>query len=508
MEGYTGNHVPVLIAIILFFAISMTIGIMNTKKASKGFLSFMIADKALPWWAIAGTAYATYAGTITYLAWIGNTGVLGLSAAWQFGVHATGFMMMGFFLVPILARMKRVTLAEPLGERYDQVLRRISSGLSFFALVGNNSTQILGLGVLLAMFSSLNLTQACITSAVCLVLYVALGGMYGVAYADTFQGIIMVLFTFTTPFILLAIVGHGNMAAGFDTVWNALPTKHLSMVNVSENQLIQWLLIMPFTNLVRPELYGRIFAAKSPKEGMKGWYIATALVVLTMIPVLIMGLIAKYAVPDFTGGSDSYSPAMFIAIAPDWLVVFFVLVVVAAAVSTSSSQMMGYSSHYVTDFHIPLFYKNKTPDEKRLVLVSRLTIVAFTCIGLYWALSWQNQLAIFNFIWTVMVSGTVMPYVGMFFWPRMTTAGAKASAIGGAGLALLWKFILLPNGLLPAAIAGIDPAIPSIATSVGLGIIVSLCTKPEYEKVRNFAKVYQLTKMEKWAASHLPAAKE
>ncbi|MBR3641381.1 MAG: hypothetical protein IKN53_05060, partial [Oscillibacter sp.] len=299
------NNTPVIVTIIVFFIISMVIGLSSTKKASRGFLSFMIADKSLPWWAIAGTAYATYAGTITYLAWVGNAGKLGFTAGWQFTVHAVGFMMIGVFLVPILARMKRVTLAEPLGERYDQGLRRIASGISFFALVGNNANQILGLGVLVSSFSSLSLTQACIVATVCLLIYVTLGGMYGVAYADTFQGIIMVLFTFIAPFVLLSIVGNGNMAAGFNTIWNALPTKNLSMVNTNANQLTEWLIIMPFTNLIRPELYGRIFAAKSPKEGIKGWGIAGILVVLTMIPVLIMGMVCKYAIPDFTGGGDA-----------------------------------------------------------------------------------------------------------------------------------------------------------------------------------------------------------
>lgn len=505
MAEVTVNNIPVITTIVLFFVFSMVIGLCSTKKASKGFLAFMIADKSLRWWAIAGTAYATYAGTITYLAWVGSSGALGLSAGWQFTVHATGFMMMGVFLVPILARMKRVTLAEPLGERYDQSVRRIASGISFFALVGNNANQILGLGVILSMFSSLSLAQACILSTVCLLLYVTLGGMYGVAYADTFQGLLMVIFTFIAPIVLLITIGNGDLGAGFNTVWNVLPTKNLSMANTNSNQLAAWLLIMPFTNLIRPELYGRIFAAKNPKEGIKGWMVATALVVLTMIPVLTMGMICKYAIPDFTGGSDAYAPAMFSSVAPTWLTVFFVLVVVAAAVSTASSQMMGYSSHYVTDFHIPLFYKDKTPDDKKLVLVSRMAIVVFTGVGLWWALSWQNLLSIFNFIFTVLVCGILMPYVGMFFWPRMTTVGAKASSLCGAGLALLWKFVLQPAGILPGILATLDPAIPSFIVAVSTAIVVSLCTKPEYEKVLNFAKSYRLDKLQKWAESNLNA---
>ena len=503
MAEVTVNNVPVIVTIILFFVFSMAIGLWSTKKASKGFLSFMIADKSLSWWAIAGTAYATYAGTITYLAWVGSSGALGLSAGWQFTIHATGFMMIGVFLVPILARMKRVTLAEPLGERYDQGVRRIASGISFFALVGNNANQILGLGVILSMFSSLSLAQACILATVCLLLYVTLGGMYGVAYADTFQGLLMVIFTFLAPIVLLMTIGGGDLGAGFNTVWNALPTKNLSMTNTNPNQLAAWLLIMPFTNLIRPELYGRIFAAKSPKEGIKGWMVAGALVVLTMIPVLIMGMVCKYAIPDFAGKSDAYAPAMFSAIAPTWLTVFFVLVVVAAAVSTASSQMMGYSSHYVTDFHIPLFYKDKNPDDKKLVLVSRIAIVVFTGVGLWWALAWQNLLTIFNFIFTVLVCGVLMPYIGMFFWPRMTTIGAKASSICGAGLALLWKFVLMPAGILPGVFAKMDPAIPSFIVAVSVAIIVSLCTKPEYEKVLAFAKTYRLDRMQKWAESHM-----
>ena len=503
------NNIPVLVALVALMGISLLIGLLPSKKASKGFLSFMIADKALPWWAIAGSCFATYAGTTCFLGWIGNSGKIGISAAWQFALHATSFLMLGLFFVPILVRMKRVTLAEPLGERFGSDLRRISSFFSFARLIGSTASQIVGIGVLISMFSTLDLRAACILSAIVLILYVSIGGMYGVAYADTMQGLIMLLFIVVAPIVLLAIIGNGSMAAGFSQVIASLPEKNLNMSTAGTNKIIGWVLVMSVANLLRPELYGRIFSARSPKEGVRTWVVVTSMVIVMMIVTLILGMICTYAVPNFEGTNDQYGPAMFIAIAPQWLTILYVLGIMGAAVSTASSAMLGCSSHYITDFHLPIFYKNAQPSQKTMVVLSRIAVIVFTLIALWWALAWKDIITIFQFGYTVLVAGILMPYIGMFFWPRMTSAAAKWSAILGGGTALLWQFVLKPSGILPSGtfIAGLDASVPALILSVSSAIIITYMTAPEYDKVLKFAETYKLTKMIRWAQDGLAEKK-
>jgi Na+/proline symporter len=337
-------------------------------------------------------------------------------------------------------------------------------------------------------------------SAIVLVFYVSAGGMYGVAYADTFQGLIMFLFVVVAPIYLLTKIGNGNMFSGFSTVMANLPAEHLSVTNEDSNRIMGWILVMSVGNLLRPELFGRIFAARSPKEGVLTWIIVTNITFLVIMVVVLLGLITKYLLPDFKGTADQYGPAMFKMIAPVWLTILYVLGVIAAAISTASSSMLGSASHYITDFHLPIFYKNTLPSAKRTLLLSRFAIAFFTGLALWWAISWKDIITIFQFGYTVLVGGLLVPFAGMFFWPRMTSAAAKWSAILGGGTTLIWKFILQDFKLIPISwLSRLDPSVPALILSIGVAIIITYNTEPEYEKVYKFAKAYDLKKMVLWA---------
>ena len=496
-------NVPVLVTIGLFLVMSFVVGGWSTKKASKGFISFMIADKSLPGWMVFAATFATYAGTITYMAWVGSSAAQGLSAGFAYFAHASGFMMMGLFLVPILIRMKRVTFAEPIGERYAGSMRSIASFYSLFALVGNNATQILGIGLLIDQFSGIGKVPACVIAAAILVTYVILGGMYGAASSGAFQGFIMIAFILIAPIAVFTSIGEGSFTGGISTVLNGGPESSRIMGSANWTQTIGLMVVMTFTNFMRPELSGTIFSARSTKEGTKAWMAAASLTVACMAIIMLLGMAARYAVPEAPAAVDQYGPALFNAVTPGPMTIFYIICIMSAAASTASAQMMGISRHYVTDFHMRIFYKNKQPDQKRIMLVSRLSIVVASAICIIIALSVSGMLIIFNFIFTVLVCGLIMPYVGMFLWPRMTTAACKACSITGVITSLVWNFGVANITALPEAVRTFHPALVALPLTILVAVAISLSGKPEYEKVASFSKAYNLKRMAAWAEKGL-----
>lgn len=496
-----GINVPVILTIVLFFLVSFVVGVMGGKKASGGFMSFMNADRSLPTWMVFSATFATYAGTIVYMAWMGNVGVNGLRGAWAFFAHTAGFMMMGLFFVPILVRMKRVNFAEPLGERYDGKMQKISSLLMLIFTVGNSGNVILGIGMMISMYSNLSLNAACIISTAVMLLYVMIGGMYGVSSSSAFQGLIMIAFTIIAPIVVFITIGDGSMVGGFRTVMESIPDSSLSMKTTDWSQTLGLVLVMGFASFFRPDMAGTIYSAKKPRDGVVGWVCATCMAVLFMGIIIVIGLACKYAIPDYTGASDQYPAAMFSAITPVWLTVFYILCLMASAVSTGAALMMAIPRHYVSDFHLPLFYKNKTaPDDKKSILISRISMVVLSIVSLIWAIAWSDILTIFNFIFTMLVAGLLMPYIGMLIWPRMTSSAAKVSAITGAATAAIFKFGIQGRGILPGYLNVIDPAIPALLLAIVVAIVVTLLSEPEYEKVYKFGKVYNLKRLQKWGA--------
>ncbi|MGB9867190.1 MAG: sodium:solute symporter family protein [Bacillota bacterium] len=486
----------ILAIVVVFYLLSLVIGSAFTRKASTGFLAFTIANKQLPWYVIMGTAFATYAGTVTFMAWPGSAWKGGVNIGWQMFPNGLGVLLCAMFIVPILVRMSRVTMAEPLGERYSSGVRTVCSALGFARTLGSTANQIIGVAIVISLFAGMNLNAAMIVSWLVLVAYVVLGGQWGVAYADTFQGLIMILSLVVAPIAIIARIGQGSIIEGWNLILKNVPAKHFDMMNIKTNVLIGYLLVQTFGQMLRPELYGRIFAARSAKEGVRGWLIVGMFLPIVLSSAIILGLAARAVIPKLDDAQYA-APQLFLNYAPMWLLILFILGILAAGLSTASSAMMGAANHYVTDFHATFI--NKNMGDKTAVTVTRVSVVVFSLIALWWAVSWKSIIDIFQFSYTVLVGGLLLPYFGMFFWPRMTTPAAFWSALVGGGLTIVWKFVVQNYKLVGEPWLSLDPVVPALVASVILSVVVSYMTPPEYDKVVKFAETYGLTSLKQRA---------
>ncbi|HVB77789.1 MAG TPA: sodium:solute symporter family protein [Candidatus Nitrosotalea sp.] len=491
------------IIFVVYLGLGLSIGLYFSRRASGGLRSFFIADKSLPWWAILGSVVGTYAGGATFIAYIGSAWKLGISFLWADVGSGLGVLLMAVLLVPILTRMSRITMSEPLGERFGSPTRMVVSALGLLRMLGVSTITIITVGTVLHVFGGVPSWVGSVLAWAILTGYVMAGGQYGIGYTDPIQGLLMVATMVAAPLVLLFQLGHGSIPDGWQHVVAKIPAKNLNPTAVPATLIVGWVANLLLGNSLRPELFRNIFSARNTREGVLAWVVAGCILPVILLGNVMIGVIGRaFVLPGHVHGLDLVAPTIFRDHAPLWLSSLYLAALLGTVVSTASAALMGSASHYVTDIHLK--YLQPELPQNRVALLSRLAVLGASLLALWWAFSGSTILTVLLFIYSMLVSGALVPYIGMFFWPRMTRHGAFFAAIGGAAVAAFWNFVVIPQHLVHASFGKIDSVVPGLLASLTLGILVSLATGPEFQQVLRFSRSYGLDRLEAWALKSGP----
>ena len=156
--------------------------------------------------------------------------------------------------------------------------------------------------------------------------------------------------------------------------------------------------------------------------------------------------------------------------------------ILAATMSTADSQMLAAASS-VSQNIIQDFFKVKL-DEKKSLLIARITIVAISLIALFLARDPNSSVfRIVSFAWAGFGGAFGAVTLCSLFWKRCNFQGALAGMISGGVMVFVWKYLVAPLG----GVFGIYELLPAFITSLIFTIAVSLLTKaPEEAIVKEF----------------------
>lgn len=93
-----------------------------------------------------------------------------------------------------------------------------------------------------------------------------------------------------------------------------------------------------------------------------------------------------------------------------------------------------------------------------------------------------------------MTAGVLVPWLGVFFWPRATADAAFWSIALGSSTAIIWWWIGYFAGT--EEYLGVHPVFIGLPLSIIAFIGVSYLQDPEYEKVINTAQKHNLDDLE------------
>ena len=516
------------IIIVAFFAITLTIGIVVSKKSGKNSSEYFLSGRNMPWWLLGFSMVATTFSTDTpnlVTDIVRNNGVSGNWVWWAFLI--TGLLTV--FVYAKLWRKSNVTTDIEFYEmryggkpaRFLRGFRAVYLGIIFNIMAMSAVTlAAIKIGQVMLGLSPLETVGA---AALVTVIFSAIGGFKGVVYTDFVLFFVAMAGAIGAAYYLIGLPEVGGMSG---LLSNEKVVDKLSLLpDFNDTEAVITILIIPLAVQWWSSWYPgaepggggyiaqRMLAAKNENHAIGATFFFNIMhYALRPWPWILVALASLIVYPDIASiqtafpniaadklGHDLAYSAMLTKL-PAGLMGIVLASLVAAYMSTISTHLNWGSSYIVNGFYKQQI--NKNASEKRLVAVGRLSTVVLMIASALLALLLQNALQLFNLI-LMFGAGTGLIFILRWFWWRIN-AWSEISAMFSSGIiSIILNFTSL-NGILfdhndlvsGLLIEGIMPTwakfpLVVLITTI-IWLLVTIWTQPESKDVlNNFYKKIQ-----------------
>jgi len=470
-----------IIIFVIYFLIVSCYGYWiyrRKKKKETNTHDFFLAEGSLTWWAIGASLIASNISAEQFIGMSGQGYDIGVAVAAYEWIAAIALIVVAVWFIPVYLKNKIFTMPQFLKTRYNETVALIMAIFWLFLYVFINLTSILYLGAI-AINSLLggtdNQFHLIIIALSVFAVFITLGGMKVIGFTDVIQVSVLIIGGLATTYVGLTVVskafGMGDSAlAGFNQLIKHAPD-HFHMIfakpdaNSTPHEVHNYLTIPGLLSyvagiwIVNLNYWGcnqyitqRALGANLP-TARKGILFAGFLKLLMPIIVMLPGIAAYVLhqkgmlqaemldpkgklVPD-----RSYSAIL--GYLPNGLIGLSLAALTAAIVASLAGKANSISTIFTLDVYKK--YINKEADEKKMVWIGRMTILAALFLSIL--LTWKDALNIGGqggFTYIQKYTGFISPGVfAMFllgmFWKRTTGAAALVGVIVGFVLSVLFN---------------------------------------------------------------------
>lgn len=481
---------------ITLLYLAILIGIIIYKSRSvKTEDDFVVAGRSVPVYLLVGTLVCTWIGSGSLFGTAGLTFRTGFSELW-FSMGAWIGIVIIYFIAARVRKIAQYTLTDLLETRYNKAARLLGTITIIVAYIIIAGYQFKGGGRFINILSegSIDPETGMVISAIIIISFTAFAGMVSIVSIDIFNGIIMILAMFMAlPF---AINSHG----GWGEVVATINDKNPEYLSMFEGHDVFWVLgiILPTFLLLMSEssIYQKFSSAKdasSARKAVLGMLIGVVVIEFLMCTIAVVGYAIYAEDPRFFLADGSINEGMSEEIIlrigyeqmPAMAGSLLFAAGVAIIISTGNTFLMVTSTNVTRDLIQP--YVLKSNDPKKNMLVQRVVIVILGILA-YLLVTQFTTILEMAFISYTMIGASLAPVLlASFFWKRVTAAGGVASILAGMIVPVINKIMEVSE--ITFSIFGISfpvhtdyIAIPSLATSLLMLIVVSLLTPPSDEE--------------------------
>lgn len=420
--------------IITYFLVMLLVGGLNLRHS--GSLSgYLVANRKGGTFAITGSLMATILGGSSTLGMAGLGYSRGLVGAWWLLSGVIGMAVLSFWLSRRIRSLNLYTLPEILEEQYGSpAIKVIASVLISAAWIGIIAGQTVACGKVLSALWSGNLTSLIILSGAVFIIYTTLGGQYSVIKTDVIQFFIII------AGVAICVVRGTSFAGGFSRVFTDSPAGHWSFPlspSFGAATLLTFLFFVGLPYLAGPDIYSRIFSARTPGVARRSAAGTALLLIPVAFGITFIGILARVLLPGIT--PENAFPALAMSILPEGLNGLVIAALLAAVMSTAATCLLTTSTILTVDVIAPLC--GIKPGSRTLIIISRAMVVMVGGIAVIIALVREGIIDSLLLAYTVYSSGIVVPLILGFYASRLRLnhGGAIIAAVGGGSLGLTLK---------------------------------------------------------------------
>jgi Na+/proline symporter len=434
-----------LLAIIVYLVAQFGIALWVSRRV-RDEADFFLAGRKLGPWLASFTVFATWFGAETCIGAAGEAYRAGLPAVAGDPLgYALGLAAAGLFFAAALWRRGLLTLADLFRQRFGGGVERLTALVMLPTSLLWAAAQLRALGQVLDATGDVGILLAITVSAVVVIGYTAIGGMWADAWTDLVQGGVLILGLVVLAVAVLFWSGPPEFAWRGAVEPGAGPRR----------PLVEIFALTLFGTIAAQELVSRMLAARSP-ELARGATMAGAGVYLFagVLPVLV-GLAAAAHV-GLEVDPEQVLAKVAEQVLPWPLYVLFLGALVSAILSTLSGTLLVASALATHNLLQPLHAALGRPDPspKAKLRLHRLAVIALGVIA--WGLALASD--------------------GIYALVEM------ASGLGSAGL-----FVLMVAALWAPRFGGAPSAIAAVLASMGSFIVLDLLLDHDYSYLVSLA---------------------
>lgn len=466
-----GTHLrPIDLVLVVVYLAGITLfGLHFRKYGERSLRSYFLADRGIPWWAIALSIVAAETSTLTIisvpgLAFTGDFGFLQLVLG-----YLLGRIVICILFLPRYFRGELLTAYQLIGQRFGPRLHRFTAALFLVMRAAAEGVRVFAVAIVVGVaIGTGDLASIAILSALTL-LYTFEGGMAAVIWTDVVQMFLYVL----GSLVALATVCHkipggwGGLIAGASAA-HKLTVLHFSW-SVAQTYTFQagilgGCFLTMASHGTDQLMVQRLLAAKNLRESRIALLASGAVIFFqfTLFLLIGTGLFLYYGHADGppAAGADRIFPAFIVHDMPTGISGLMIAAILAAAMSNLSAALNSLASTSVVDFYLPRY-----PDipERVRTQLSRLITIAWA--GVLFALAMLSRrgghvvevgLSIASVLWGAML--------GVFLLGTLTRRANESGTIVGmvAGVAVNLLLWLQPHPM-SFSLAGRPIVFPKIA---------------------------------------------
>lgn len=474
------NTTITIVFLSLYVIGIIAVGIWNRK--SKTNEDYFLASRNLPAWLLAVTFIASWWGGGSAIDLVDHAHQNGLSSFWIYGVP----VLLATFLMFVFAKGIRniATISQPqlMEKRYNATAALLLSIFIIIFMVIATAIQIIVVGKFFHSFFDISYETGAIIGVSIVLLYSLFGGFKGVVLTDLLQ----FFFFLITAIVLFAMaykdsggmelvkkMALSNNKTGYNSFFN----------NVSDN--LAYVITFGTSWMIQANIWQRISAAKRSSDARKMMFLSFIVFIPLYLMVTYTGMFSSVFYDVVPSGG--IIPDMVKNISNPLLSALIFVGLCSAIMSTMDSLINTGALSLSVDVYKKYINPNANPNSS--VKVARIATLLVAVLALFIALKIQSVLTISWIGSDFLTTGAFIPLVLGFLWYRGNSKAAVVSMLFGLAFST-YNLVVALGVKLPIAweIASAKQAIIGISISLVLFVAVSIITKGDTAKSRNFIK--------------------
>ncbi|HPQ20587.1 MAG TPA: Na+:solute symporter [Saprospiraceae bacterium] len=453
------------VIIVLFFAITLLLGLVASRNSSKSSEEFFLSGRNLPWWMLGVSMVATTFSADTPNLVTGFVRTNGVARNWEWWA----FLLTGMTTVFVYAKLWRrsgiVTDLEFYELRYSgqaasflRGFRAIYLGV-FFNIMIMASVMLAGIKFGSVMLGLTDVQTVLLVSVVT-VFYSSMGGLRGVILTDFFQFGLSMLGMIVAAIYILQMPEVDGMT-GLLT-HTAVQSKTSLLPDFSQPEVAIPIFIMPLAVQWWSVWYPgaepggggyiaqRMLSAKNENDATKATFLFNiAHYALRPWPWIIIALASLVFFPELSDLKERFPhisddlikddlafPAM-LTLLPSGLMGLLLASIIAALMSTISTHLNWGSSYIVNDVYNRFI--SPDADESSKVLVGRIATVVLMILAAVFSLELESAMEAFQILLKI-GAGTGLLFILRWFWWRINAYAEIVAMLVSFMLAIFFKY--------------------------------------------------------------------